>query len=65
MLYILGRLSLLLAMVHHKRAIRLLADQLGFSIVHCALLTASDMAEWQIDRRAAARAACQAARGQG
>ena len=45
MLYILGRLSLLLAMAHHKRAIRLLADQLGFSIVHCALLTASDMAD--------------------
>jgi hypothetical protein len=45
MLYILGRLSLLLAMAHHKRAIRLLADQLGFSIVHYALLTASDMAD--------------------
>ena len=44
-LHILGRLSLLLAMAHHKRAIRLLADQLGFSIVHCALLTASDMAD--------------------
>ena len=31
MLYILGRLSLLLAMAHHERAIRLLADHLGFS----------------------------------
>lgn len=45
MLYILGRLSLLLAMAHHERAIRLLADDLGFSIVHSALLTASDMAD--------------------
>jgi hypothetical protein len=45
MLYILGRLSLLLAMAHHERAIRLLADHLGFSIVHSALLTASDMAD--------------------
>ena len=45
MLYILGRLSLLLAMAHHERAIRLLADHLGFSIVHCALLTASDKAD--------------------
>ena len=45
MLYILGRLSLLLAMAHRERAIRLLADHLGFSIVHSALLTASDMAD--------------------
>jgi hypothetical protein len=45
MLYILGRLSLLLAMAHHERAIRLLADHLGFRIVHSALLTASDMAD--------------------
>ena len=44
-LHILGRLSLLLAMAHHERAIRLLADHLGFSIVHSALLTASDMAD--------------------
>ena len=34
MLYILGRLSLLLAMAHHERAIRLLADHLGFSFRH-------------------------------
>ena len=34
MLYILGRLSLLLAMAHHERAIRLLADHLGFSFCH-------------------------------
>jgi hypothetical protein len=38
-------LSLLLAMAHHERAIRLLADHLGFRIVHSALLTASDMAD--------------------
>ena len=33
------------AMAHHERAIRLLADHLGFSIVHSALLTASDKAD--------------------
>ena len=37
MLYILGRLSLLLAMAHHERAIRLLADHLGFSFRHSAV----------------------------
>jgi hypothetical protein len=46
MLYILGRLSLLLAMAHRERAIRLLADHLPrFQHIHSALLTASDMAD--------------------
>jgi hypothetical protein len=39
------RESIAEAMAHHERAIRLLADHLGFSIVHFALLTASDMAD--------------------